>query len=138
MQSMEQSRRAAGTRTMPDVIRNLYRPPTPAQKAADLEYLATGWTLKVAALLVSAKKNSGVHWIPQGYLYLSRDMLIWKGSHHPELPFAKGEWIARPPPPDNRWTKSSLISLVSNNDHSIHYEQRIPTPDVDLVVAAFS
>ena len=131
-------RRAAGTRTMLDVLRNLYRPPTAAQKHADVEYVASGGELKVAARLVSAEKSSPVHWIPQGHLHVSKDAMTWKGSHHPDLFFAKGEWIARPPPSDGRRTQWSLISVVNNGDRIVHHEIRIPTPDVDLIVAAFS
>jgi hypothetical protein len=35
------------------LIRNLYRPPTTAQKKADIEYVASGGELKVAARLIS-------------------------------------------------------------------------------------
>lgn len=136
--SKPKARRASGTRAMLDVIRNFYRPPTPAQKSADIEYLASGGELKVVARLISAKKNTGMHWIPQGHLYLSSNRLIWKGRHHPDLLFAKGEWIARPPSSDGPPTSWSLISLVDKETHQVHHEFRVPTPDVDLVIAAFS
>jgi hypothetical protein len=136
--SKPKGRRAFGTRTMLDVIRNFLRPPTPAQKRADIEFLASGGELKVVARSTSANKNTGSHRTPQGYLYLSRDRLSWKGRRQPELLFAKGEWIARPPPPDSPRTTWSLLSLVDKEARQVHHEFRVPTPDLDLVIAAFA
>jgi len=45
------ARRASGTRTMRDVLRKLFRPPTIAQKKADVDYLRSGGELIVNARL---------------------------------------------------------------------------------------
>jgi hypothetical protein len=56
--SKPKARRASGTTTMLDLIRNFYRPPTPAHKRVDIECLASGGELKVVATSISAKKNA--------------------------------------------------------------------------------
>lgn len=122
---------------MLDVIRNLYRPPTTAQKKVDIEYVASGGELKVAARVISSERKSGVHWIPQGHLYVLSDAMTWKGRHHSDLFFAKGEWIVRGPPSDGRGYQWSLISLVNIENPGVHHEIRVPTPDVDLVASVF-
>lgn len=95
-QTTPKPRRASGTRTMPDVLRHLFRPPTAAQKKADVEDLHSGGELIVAARLTSARPQSGVHWVPQGYLHLTNEKITWKSGHKlPDLTFSKDEWIVR-------------------------------------------
>lgn len=52
-------RRAAGTRTMPDVLGNFFRPPTAAQKAEDLREVLAGRELLVTCRL-NTPHGSGV------------------------------------------------------------------------------
>lgn len=135
--STAKPRRASGSRTMLDVVRNLYRPPASAQKAADLEYLVEGGELLVAARLTCSTARAGAHWLPQGYLHLTNNVVTWRGRHHTEMQFNRGEWSIRTTPPDDRQGRWVLMSLVQESDQTVHHEMKIPTPDVDLVEAAF-
>jgi hypothetical protein len=127
-------RRSAGTRTALGVLRHLFRPPTPVQKSADLEYVASGGELIVSALLVSARKRTGVHWLPRGHLHLNRTTATWRGKHKfPDLTFSEGDWIVRSNPPDTS-ARFALVSFVNEWDRGVHYELRIPTPDLQLLV----
>ena len=132
-------RRASGTRTMLDVWRNLFRPPTAAQKQADLDLLHSGGELIVTATLSSARTHTGVHWVPQGYLHLKSEESTWKSIHKlPDLNFRKGNWIVRSTPQGSLASRVTIVSLVNRQDVSVHHEMRIPTPDLDLVLAALS
>jgi len=124
---------------MLDVLRNLFRPATPAQKLADLRFVESGGELLVSAMLVSAERRKGVHLRPQGTLHVTHDTAIWKGNRHlPELTFVKGDWIVRSTPSTGQSRQFDLVSLVKARDRNLHYEMRVPTPDVDLVKAVVS
>jgi hypothetical protein len=120
-----------------DVLRNLFRPPTGKQKAADLADVRSGRELLVAARLIVVPRPPGVHLIPQGYLHLFRDHAVWRGHHHPEMAFRRGEWFVRTTPRQDCGT-FGIVSFLSKADGQIHYEIRVPTPDLDLVESVLS
>jgi hypothetical protein len=130
-------RRAAGTRTSIDVLRNVFRPPTNTQKAADLADVRNGRELLVAARLLLPNR-SGVHWVPQGHLHLFRDQAIWRGRGHPEMTFRRGEWFVRTTPHGQAHNKFGIVSFLSKIDSQTHHEIRVPNPDLDLVRAVLS
>jgi hypothetical protein len=127
---------------MVDTLRHGFRPPSEAEKATDADYVAAGGELAVAAMLMSQQRQKGLHWLPQGRLLVTRQMVTWKGSRQTrfaEIGFARGEWTVRVTP-RTQWSrsKSVLVSFVNNNDRTIHHDFRIPTPDVDLVESALT
>src|ERR1700722_4763404 len=124
---MGRSRRATGTRTMLDVLRHGFRPPTEAQKTADAHYVADGGELAVAAklMLMSQERRSGIHWLPQGRLLVTNASVTWKPSPRTglaDLRFARGEWIVRTTPHTqaSRVTPSVLLSFVNEFNRTVH------------------
>ena len=119
------------------VLRHRFHPPTPEQKAADLDYLSRGGELLVSARLISNEPRSGMHWVPQGYLYLTTSVVAWRGRHHACLQLNKDEWNVRSPLLENRQGPWTPVCFVNTADDTLHYKMRIPTADVDVVEAAF-
>jgi hypothetical protein len=128
---------------MLDVVRHGFRPPTEQQKTADVAHVAAGGELAVAAMPISHVKQAGIHWTPQGRLFVTSSTVTWKGSrltNLPDLRFDKGEWIVRITPP-TQWSwaaKFVLVSLVSEHDRTVHHEFRIPTPDAELIATVLN
>jgi hypothetical protein len=135
--SSSKPRRAAGTRTSIDVLRNFFRPPTDAQKAADLADVQNGRELLVSARLLLPRR-SGVHWIPQGHLHLFSDRAVWRGRGHSEMTFGRGEFFVRTTPHGQAYNAFGIVSLLSKADGQTHHEIRVPNPDLDLVRAVLS
>jgi hypothetical protein len=130
-------RRAAGTRTMFDVLRHLYRAPTVEQKVADLKEVQDGRELLVSCRL-SLPPGKGVRMVPQGYLHVHNDRVVWKGRGHPDIEFRRGDWLIRTTPPTPVRSQWGIISLLDKSDSRIHLEMRVPTPDVDLIKMVLS
>ena len=86
---------------MVDTLRHGFRPPSEAEKATDADYVAAGGEVAVAAMLMSQQRQKGLHWLPQGRLLVTRQMVTWKGSRQTrfaEIGFARGEWTVRVTP----------------------------------------
>ena len=136
---MEGSRRAVGTRTATNVLRHFFKAPTLAQKANDIDFMESGGELIVAAVLLQSKKTSGVHWLPQGLLHVTKDSVIWKGRrrvHLPDIPFPSGEWHVKSNSQDAHGASQVPISVESTAEPIRHYGFRVPAPDVELLRAA--
>jgi hypothetical protein len=125
-------RRAAGTRTMLDVLKRLFRPPTAEKKAADLEEVLGGRELLVSCRLL-LPRGKGIRRIPQGYLHVHSDRVVWKGRGHPKAAFRRGDWLIRTTPPTPVPAQWGIISLLNKSDSQIHQEMRVPTADMDLI-----
>ena len=124
---------------MLDVLRNFYRPPTPAQKAADLATVNAGGELLVACWLIPEPTGEHVRAYPHGHLHVFRDRIVWKGGRkHPDRTFLRGEWMVRISPPKNSFVKFGIVSLVNQSNTRDHQELRVPTPDLALVHAVMS
>jgi hypothetical protein len=127
---------------MPDVLRHGFRLPTEQQKRADAEYVAAGGVLTVTALPISHERQGGLRWTPQGRFFVTSSTMTWKASRLTNLPdvrFDKADWIVRLTP-QTQWsgTKFVLVSLVNENDRTIHHEFRVPTPDADLIATVLN
>jgi hypothetical protein len=120
-----------------DVFRNLYRPPTVEQKAVDLKDVLGGRELLVSCRL-PLPPGKGIRMIPQGYLHVHRDRVVWKGRGHPETEFRRGDWLVRTTPSTAVRSQWGIISLLDKSDSRIHQEMRVPTSDVDLIRAVLS
>ena len=106
------------------------------QKAVDLKDVLGG--ANCWSLAAFASPGKGIRMVPQGYLHVYRDRVVWKGRGHPETEFRRGEWLVRttrPTPVRSQW---GIISLLDKSDSRIHKEMRVPTPDVDLIRAVLS
>jgi hypothetical protein len=119
-----------------DVLRNLFRPPTQQQRAADLKDVMDGRELLVTCRL-PLPPGKGVRWVPQGHLHVFPDRIVWKGRHHPEMSFQRGEWLVRTTP-TTPYLKLGTVSLLNKSDPQKHQELRIPGGDMDLVRAVLS
>jgi hypothetical protein len=119
-----------------DVVKNLFRPPTWEQKAADLSEVMEGRELLVTCRL-PLPPGRGVRWIPQGHLNVYGDRVVWRGRHHSEMAFRRGEWLVRSSL-TGPYFRLGIISLTKKSDPQIHQELRIPTGDMDLIQAVLS
>jgi hypothetical protein len=130
-------RRSVGTRTMFDVLKSFFRRPTLELKAADLKEVMEGRELLVSCRL-PLTPGKGIRWIPQGYLHVYSDRVVWKGRGHSEATFCRGDWLVRMTPPTPVRSQWGIISLLNKSDSRIHQEMRVPTPDMDLIRAVLS
>ncbi len=119
-----------------DVLRNLFRPPTEWQKAADLKEVLDGRELLVSCRL-PPPPGKGIRMVPQGYLHVHKDRVIWRGRRHPDREFRQEDWLVRTTPTatGSHW---GIISLLDKSDSRIHQEMRVPTPDMDLIRTVLS
>jgi hypothetical protein len=122
---------------MLDVVRNLWRPPSEAQKATDVKEVLEGRELLVACRL-PRPKAPGIHWVSQGYLHVFQDKVVWQGRHYPEMTFKRGEWWVRTTPNEPVVGQFGIVSLENKASPTIHQELRVPTPDLDLIRAVLS
>lgn len=119
-----------------DMVKNLFWPPTRKQKAADLSEVMEGRELLVTCRLPLSPER-GVRWVPQGHLHVYRDRVVWRGRHHPEMDFRRGEWLVRSNP-SGPYLRMGIIKLTKKSDPPIHQELRIPAGDMDLIRAVLS
>lgn len=132
MSEPRKPRRSAGTRTGFDVLRNLFRPPTDAQKATDLAEVRAGRELLVACRLpLPPGRKTGL--IPQGKLHVFDDRVVCRVRNHPEVTFRRGEWTVTTTPRGRAYNQFGYVHLVSESDNALRYELRVPNPDLDLV-----
>ena len=122
---------------MLDVLKNLFRPPTAEQKAADLREVLDGRELLVSCRL-PLPPGKGVRMVLQGHLHVYSDRVVWKGRGHPDETFHQGDWLVRTTPPTPVRSQWGIISLLKKSDSQIHQELRVPTPDMDLIRAVLS
>ena len=122
---------------MVDVLRNLLRPPTAEQKSADLKEVQGGRELLVSCRL-SLPSDNGIRVVPQGYLHVLSDRVVWKGRRHPEVTFRRGDWLVRTTPATEVKSQWGIIRLLNKSDSQIHQELGVPTPDIDLIRAVLS
>lgn len=118
------------------MVKNLFRPPTQEQKAADLSEVMDGRELLVACRL-PLPPGKGIRWVPQGHLHVYRDRVVWRGRHHSEMSFRRGEWLVRTNPM-RPYLRLGIISLSKKSDPQTHQELRVPAGDMDLIKAVLS
>ena len=119
------------------MLRNLFRPPTAEQKAADLKEVLNGRELLVSCRL-PLPPGKGIRMVPQGHLHVYSDRVVWKGRGHLEATPRRGDWPIRTTPPTPMKAQWGIISLLNKSDSQIRQEMRVPTPDMDLIQAVLS
>jgi hypothetical protein len=114
------------------VLKNFLRPPTEAQKAADIAEANTGRELLVACRLpLPDGRKTG--FFPHGKLHVFDDRVVCRIKNLPEVTFRRGEWTVTTTPRGRAPNQFGYVHLVNKVDPSIHHELRIPNPDLDLI-----
>lgn len=126
-------RRAAGTRTMFDVLRHLFRPPTAEQKAADVTTVTSGGELVVSCWLIPPPTGKRLRVYTHGDLHVFSDRVEFRARKGPHLSIGRDEWVTAPFPDGQPIGKYAHLSLVNRDDPRRHQELRVPSPDVDLI-----
>jgi hypothetical protein len=133
-------RRAAGSRTLTDVLRVAARR-HPARPETDIRDPRAGVALRVSAF---ARRDG---WFRQGWLVLdpgAADPVVWQAyrARRPErlpVPGPYRVWaVTEVAAPDRRWVKDFLFRVVVLDAGAEHWELAVPTVDVPLVRAALA
>jgi hypothetical protein len=135
----QRSRRAAGTRTMTDVIRGLARGTMASQKRADIEAVKCGETRLVRCYVRPSPTERRRHWKP-GTLIVTKNQLRWRGSSRRWETFTllSGEWSTqlRKALREDRVYKSFGLIVCDRGSES--FQLGVPRPDVDLCMAVLN
>lgn len=125
-------RRAVGTRTSLDVIRHLFKPPSPSELQSDRDLVEAGGVIRIIASETLHDRPLRPKWVRRGPLEVSNDRIVWKTRKHPDATFAVSEWRIAPNPSPTLGTLA-ILSLVNRTDSSKRLELRVPTPDLLLL-----
>lgn len=132
------ARRAAGSRTLTDVLRVAARR-RPAGPGTDIRDLRAGVPLRVSAF---ARRGGRFR---QGWLVLdpgAADPVVWRAyrARRPERLPVRGPYrvwaVTDVAAPDRRWVKDFLFRVIVLDAGAEHWELAVPTVDVPLVRTA--
>ncbi len=133
------SRRAAGTRTMVDVLRGFMRGRMTGQPSADQEAVKNGEQRVVRCYVQPEIGEHRRQWKP-GYLHVLADTVSWKGSSRrwDTVVFPAGEWTVRARAVARSEHVYRSFRVLECSRQGERHVVAVPKLDVDLCISVLT